>query len=331
LSDDPKTRPAPLPASLPLAFADYSTREFLGVWYPTWPRRTFDELFANGRVRSGGRPVGADRKIGELEDLCVTGDLSDLTEIHHREASEEAEIPVLFEDERVVVLAKPAGISVVPDRTRASRGGTCADGGSCLGFLLRRELAQRARKPVDEYVRLRVVHRIDRMTSGVVMFAKTPGAERELASYFESRRVEKEYRALLVGEVLPARVQVDAPVASGRKGRMKIDPQAKDAKPADTDFDVLERLGDFTFVAARPRTGRTHQIRVHALAFGHPLAVDPLYRVGEHAAAPSPPGIDRLTLHAFRYRLPSEWTGVREFGCPLPDDFLATLDDLRAL
>ena len=93
---------------------------------------------------------------------------------------------------------------------------------------------------------------------------------------------------------------------------------------------MLERLGAFTLVQVFPRTGRTHQIRVHAWAMGHPLAVDPLYRVGSFASLPSPSGFGPLTLHARCLALPRSWGEQREFRAPLPADFQSGLDALRA-
>jgi RluA family pseudouridine synthase len=303
--------------------AGYSVIEYLGVLYPAWSLHALEGLFAAGRVQSGGRPVAAERLVGELADLSIAGGTADVPSIWA--PGGDCGVRVLDEDARLIALAKPSGVPVVPDRTRS--------GQSCLGFLLARELAARApgpgrkAKPLAEYVRPRIVHRIDRLTSGLVLVAKTPEAERELARGFEKRRVRKEYVALLLGEVLAARVTVVCPIAPGRKGRMRVDPAGK---PAETAFEVVERFPDFTLVRARPVTGRTHQIRVHALAIGHPLAVDPLYRLRAFAQRPWPPAIKRLTLHASAYTLPESWSGRRLYECELPDDFRAALAALRA-
>ena len=304
--------------NLPLdpTFATYGVHEYLGVLHPLWPRRTIDALFARGRVQSGGRPVGAHRLLRELDDLVVVGDVDESAEIWA--PGGECGVEVLAEDASLIAIAKPSGVPVVPDRDARRE--------SCLGFLIRRELAARSQKPLAAWVRPRVVHRIDRLTSGVVLFARTPDAERELTGCFEDRRVAKTYLALLLGDVLAARVTVDVPIASGRKGRMRANA---DGKAALTVFEPLERFGDFTLAVARPRTGRTHQIRVHALAIGHPLAVDPLYRTAEFAGRAEPPGIERLTLHALSYELPATWPGQRLWRCEPSADFAAALEALR--
>jgi 23S rRNA-/tRNA-specific pseudouridylate synthase len=157
-----------------------------------------------------------------------------------------------------------------------------------------------------------------------------------LSADLENRRVRKEYLALLEGVVLPAAFAVNCPVVPGRKGKMRAQPTGgredwSREGDARTEFQVLERLGAFTLVRARPLTGRTHQIRVHAWVAGHPLAIDPVYG---RSAGGDPrgkvPGIQRLTLHALRYELPGSWDEPRAFECPLPRDFQEALERLRA-
>ncbi|MBN1441730.1 MAG: RluA family pseudouridine synthase, partial [Planctomycetes bacterium] len=263
-------------------------------------------------------PVARDRRVGDLADLSLHGGSGGSREIFA--PGGECGIEILFEDDRLTVLSKPAGIPVVPDR----RGGL----ESCLGSLIRRELEARRTKPLESYVRPRIVHRIDRFTSGVVLVARTPAAERALGDLFERRRVVKEYVAIVSGTVAAARITVICPVCEGRKGRMRAGQQGPEAE---TRFDVLERYGSFTLVRAQPRSGRMHQIRVHAAAVGHPLAIDPVYAPRGRLAAPRPPGIERLTLHAWRYSLPPEWgeLGSRVFTAPLPADLRRSIDLLR--
>jgi 23S rRNA pseudouridine1911/1915/1917 synthase len=301
---------------LPPAFASYSVLELLGVLHPLWSRDTLDGLFAGGRVRSAGQPVGARRLTRELADLEIVGGTAELPEIWA--PGTPCGVEVLFEDERTIAISKPSGVPVTPDRQSERE--------SCLGFLLRRELAARETKPVDQFFRVRVLHRLDRLTSGLVIFAKTPAAERELARLFEERRVQKDYVAIVVGNVLPARITIDSPIETGRKGRMRT---GRSGKPAQTTFEPLERFGDLTLVRVSPRTGRTHQIRIHALAIGHPLAVDPLYRPSQFDENARPDGIERLTLHARSCTLPSDWDGQRTFTCEPPPDFEAALRTLR--
>jgi len=302
---------------------DLSLREYLALLWPDRSQAAIGELFARGRVRSGGRPVALERRAGDLRDLTLEGTLEDVPAMDlgppPGPGESAAGLEVLHEDERLIAVAKPSGEPVIPDREKALA--------SVLGRLVRRELAARVTKPPREWLRYRIVHRIDRLTSGLVLVAKSAAAERRLGADFEARRVRKEYFALLRGVVAPALLAVHCPVVPGRKGKMRA--VSSDRGEALTELEVVERFAGFTLVRARPRTGRTHQIRVHAWAAGHPLAIDPVYGArGE--GLEQPPGIERLTLHAYRYELAEDWEEPRVFTAPLPVDFQAALQALRA-
>ena len=169
-----------------------------------------------------------------------------------------------------------------------------------------------------------------------MIVARSAAAERQFSADFEARRIEKEYLALVEGVVEAGRITVNCPIGPGRKGKMRAtaprgdEPRERRPRPALTVFETIERFDSLTLLRARPLTGRTHQIRVHAWAMGHPLAVDPLYRFGNVARRDlEVPGIARLTLHAERYTLPPEWDAPRTFVCPLASDFAAALERLR--
>lgn len=298
------------------SYADYTVIEYLALVFPLLPRRSLQPLFADGKIRSGKLPVSPRARLGDLKQLSVVGGVDGIEPMALGTAA--GGIRVLHEDEKVVVLVKDSGIPVVPDRQKEAE--------SCLAFLLRRELRQREDKPVEEYIRPRVVHRIDRLTSGLVIFAKTPAAERKLSAHFEAREVRKEYLAIVLGDLAAARTTLSVPIEAGRRGRMRWGARGKSAE---TVFEAIERFGAFTLVRARPISGRTHQIRVHALAAGFPLAVDPLYRPASAGGEGKPPVIDRLTLHARALELPAGWEGERRFACEPPDDFLQAIEALR--
>ena len=292
--------------------------EFLAVLWPEVSKEALRALFARGAVRADGRPISPHGLAGDFSEIEVHARREDLRAIHHV-GGEGTAFRIVHEDDRIVVLDKPSGVPVVPDRSR--------EGPSCLGLLVTRELSRRREEGASSGERIRVVHRIDRLTSGVVLFAKTAESERTLAGWFERGAVRKEYLALVLGEVAAAQVAVDVPIGPGRKGKMRGGPEGKESL---TVFTVLECFTGFTLLRAEPRTGRTHQIRVHAWAMGHPLAVDPLYRVGAAAQGAMPPAITRLTLHASSVTLPEEWGGPGRFHAELPYDFRAALEALRA-
>ncbi len=224
---------------------------------------------------------------------------------------------ILHEDEHLLAIDKPAGVLTIPGR------GTDEPA-----------LSDQVRSIAPEAL---VVHRLDRGTSGVLVFARTPDAHRALNAAFESRRAEKTYLALVRGDLAKAQL-VDLPLSEVRGGRVRAG--GKGGLPAQTRFEPKERFGSFTFCVCRPRTGRKHQVRVHLAEIGHPLAVDPRYgddqpiRVGDlWSGAPDPDTVvlDRTPLHAAALRIPHPakrgWLTIES---PLPDDMARCLDLLSA-
>lgn len=222
---------------------------------------------------------------------------------------------VLLRDERVLVLDKPPGLLSVPGRG---------------------ETGPSARSLVEELAPSALpVHRLDRDTSGVLLFALDREAHRALNQAFESRRAVKTYLALVRGD-LPGPVECDLPLAEGRKGGMRVAAAGEESQPAQTGFEPLERFGAATWVGCRPKTGRTHQLRVHLAALGHPLLVDPRY--GDEgpvraealcAGAGEAIVLSRTPLHAAALRVPHPAGGWLEVESPLPADLSACLSLLR--
>jgi tRNA pseudouridine32 synthase/23S rRNA pseudouridine746 synthase len=226
-------------------------------------------------------------------------------------------LAVLFADAALVALDKPPGRLVIPGR------------GLPEPTLLAEAQARHGR--------LWVVHRLDRGTSGVLLFARSAPAHRALNLAFEGRAVEKRYLAIVRGAP-PDAARLDLPIAHGRKGRMRPGrPDEAGAKPAATRVRVLERFPErpprpaLALVEAVPETGRTHQIRVHLAWAGTPLAYDPDY--GE--AEPLRDGgggtlLARTPLHAAALAFPHPETGARlVVEAPLPADMAALLADAR--
>jgi tRNA pseudouridine32 synthase/23S rRNA pseudouridine746 synthase len=226
------------------------------------------------------------------------------------------EVAVLHEDAALLVVDKPAGRLVIPGRDAAEPS-------------LRVELAAR-------HGPLWVVHRLDRGTSGVLVFARSAAAHRALNLQFERGEPRKTYLALVAGQP-PAAFEVDAPIAAARRGRMKTveagDPRGK---PARTAFRLVEVFGarsgrpPCALLEARPETGRTHQIRVHLRAAGHPLAFDPDY--GEEVPLRDASGVvvlARTPLHAARLELAHPDGGPLSLAAALPADLAAALAALR--
>jgi len=214
---------------------------------------------------------------------------------------------VLHEDPELLIINKPAGMPVLPDGWEKE-----------APYLLR--LLE------QEFGRLWVVHRLDKITSGVMAFARTAEAHRALNDQFEGHAVRKVYHAIVNGEPgweqhtarQPLRVDV------GHSHRTVVDNRK--GKPSETAFRVLERYAGHCLLEAIPGTGRTHQIRVHAYAIGFPLLGDRLY------SAPSTDLIERPALHALSltFTHPASGEGV-SFAAAYPQDFQRALEKFREL
>jgi len=197
-------------------------------------------------------------------------------------------LKLLHEDHEIVVVDKPAGLLSVP-----GKGAHLAD---CL-------LA----RVQEAFPTALLVHRLDRDTSGVMVFAQTPHAQRHLGLQFEKRQTKKTYVAMVWGNLEPKSGTVDLPLIVDWPNRPRQMVCHETGKAAVTDWRVLRHGQEETRVRLMPKTGRSHQLRVHMLALGHPILGDPLYATGAAAAFP------RLMLHSeeLRLRHPDGGAGMR--------------------
>jgi tRNA pseudouridine32 synthase/23S rRNA pseudouridine746 synthase len=220
-------------------------------------------------------------------------------------------LAILFEDRELAAVAKPPGRIVVPGR------GTPEE--------TVREAAEALLGP------LWVVHRLDRGTSGVLLFARTAAAHRTLCGDFEHHRVSKRYLALVRG-VLASEQRVDTPVAAGRKGRMRVGEGLPGGRASTTFLrPVVAFPPAASLVEAFPASGRTHQVRVHLAHAGHPLLVDPDY--GDASPWRAPGGtvlLERTPLHASSLEFLHPGTGAPvRIEAPLPPDMRDAIEALR--
>jgi 23S rRNA pseudouridine1911/1915/1917 synthase len=215
-----------------------------------------------------------------------------------RPDAEDIPVPVVFEDDHLLVAEKPAGLVVHPGAGNRS--------GTLVNALLSRGIAGGG-----DPERPGIVHRLDRDTSGLMVVTKNEEAYSGLVEALSQRRVRRIYRTLVIGEGLPAAGTIDSPV-----GRDPANPTLMAAgvgKPAVTHFEVLREAAGHIMLTVRLETGRTHQIRVHLSAIGHPVYADPLY--GEPVAG------RRLWLHAERFSFVHPVTGQElEFKSAIPED-----------
>ena len=239
-------------------------------------------------------------------------------------------LQVLFHDNEFVAIAKPAGLATIPGRGEKSS-------------VLER-LAEQLRLPCsgDADPRVRVVHRLDKETSGVLLFALNRPAQQYISHQFQNNTVAKEYLALVRGRPRESEGVIDAPLGPHPASPQRMAVLKHGGRPARTEWRLEESFRGFSLIRCFPKTGKTHQIRVHLLHAGMPLAIDPLYGSGEPVflsqfkrgyrptrGEEERPLISRLTLHAERLAFDHPDGRRIELVAELPRDFRATLNQLR--
>ena len=279
-----------------------------------WPHLSqgqLAKLIRSGQVRvNGGRAKPETRvdpgdqiRVPPLPDAPVRGERE---KIDSRDAAY-AKSLVIYEDEEVLAINKPSGLAV--------QGGT------------------KTKQHVDRLLsawgegleRPRLVHRLDRDTSGVLVLGKTPGAAAKLAGAFAKRRTEKHYWALVAGLPKPSEGVLELPLVKRGVGDRELmtpaDPKDPDAETAETEFVTLARAADkVAWMALWPHTGRTHQLRAHMLAIGHPILGDPKYNTeGSRELS----GELKLQLHARRLSIPHPSRGLLILEAPVSREMKA--------
>ena len=229
------------------------------------------------------------------------------------------ELSIVYEDDDLLIVDKPAGLVVHPSPGHH-------DGDTLVNALL-------ARAGGAEYggiagvARPGIVHRLDRDTSGLLMVAKHDAAQHSLMAQLKARRIRKTYQALVAGSVAAAVGRIEAPIGRDAKHRTRM-AVVPDGRPSTTGYRVRERFDGWTLLELDLITGRTHQIRVHLEAIGHPVAGDPVYGTGTSRRGPD--GLERLFLHAWRLELAAPGDGhLIRATAPLPGDLERVLDGLR--
>jgi 23S rRNA pseudouridine1911/1915/1917 synthase len=311
---------------------------YLSRLYPNYSRALFQKAIEQQAVLINGLPVKASRRLRVNDRLSVRlprGPDQTLP-------AEDIPLDILFEDEFLVVINKAAGMITHPGRGNYR--------GTLAGAL---QFHFDTLSTVAGELRPGIVHRLDRDTSGVLVVAKDNQVHHRLSAQFQQREVVKEYRAIAWGVIdrdsdfIETHVRVNP---QAREKMMVCEPGGN-ARQAVTFYEVLERFYDFTYVRLFPKTGRTHQLRVHLRHLGHPIVADRLYGGRQFLAAsyldPARPTrrdsrpppevagdadilIRRQALHAFRLAFQHPVSGARlEFEAALPADMENTLAALR--
>jgi 23S rRNA pseudouridine1911/1915/1917 synthase len=325
----------PLTLTVPAAAAGQRLDAFLAHELPKYSRVQLRKVIGSGGVKVNGQGTKVAHRLSAGDRISLALPPMNTAGPH----PEEIPLDILYEDEHIIAVNKPPAMVVHPARGHWS--GTLA---SALSFHFRQ--LSSAGGPT----RPGIVHRLDRDTSGVMVVAKTDPMHFALAAQFEARTTEKEYFAITAGVPDRDRDLISQPIGvhPHQREKMAIRAGHTTSREATTFYDVLERFTGFAALKVLPKTGRTHQIRVHLAHIGCPVLCDKLYaghakitrgelrrRMTAHrvkaAADDEEVLLTRQALHAQRIKLAHPATGEPiEFIAPLPADLLAVLDELRS-
>ncbi len=280
---------------------------FLRERLPQYTRSRLQQWIDQGRVEVDGAAGRSSSILKGSERIHV--EPAELPAL--RAVPEEIPLDILYEDADVIAINKPAGMVVHSGAGRHT--------GTLVNALLHRfgNLSQ-----VGGPVRPGIVHRLDRLTSGVLLIARNDAAHQHLARQFSSREVEKIYLALVHGSLKADQGRITAPITRDLRQRVRMTAKLAHGRSAITEYRVLKRFEKFTFLEVKIGTGRTHQIRVHLASIGHPVVGDKLY--GAPAST-----LGRYFLHAHRITFTSRASGDRiTITAPLPAELQQYLDGL---
>ena len=289
---------------------------FVAERVPALSRTRIQELVHEGHVRVNGRAAKASQRVSPGETIAVEVLPRPALEV----APEDLPLDLLLVDDDFVVVNKPAGMVVHAGAGHAR--------GTLVNALLYRLKDLSA---AGGALRPGIVHRLDRDTSGAIIVARNDAAHENLAAQFRSRNVRKYYLALVHGKIRQDSGSITFPISRDPKRRTRMTARGRSGRLARTDWRVISRLDCCTLVEAAPHTGRTHQIRAHFAAMGHPVVGDTLYgapgaiRLGSRTL----PALGRNFLHAARIGFfhPSsdDWVEVR---APMPKDLRVYFEEL---
>lgn len=276
-------------------------------------------LVQHGRVRVNGEQGKSSQRVNPGDTVLIEIPAPAPSGL----SAEALPLAILYADSDIVVINKPAGMIVHP--------GAGVKRGTIVNALLHEFGARGELSSISGELRPGIVHRLDRETSGALLIARNDGAHRALVEQFSGRRVEKTYVALVHGNLKENSGRIELPIARDLHRRTRMTTRRREGREARTDWRVLLRLGEYTLAEADLHTGRTHQIRAHFSAIGHPVVGDTLYGAPREAKVGSRalPLLGRNFLHAARLKFVQPSTGKAvEVRAPLPD---ALCDYLREL
>lgn len=279
--------------------------KYLTQTFPQFSRSYIQRLIEEGRILVNERKAKASQRLNARDSITV-----ELPAAASLPAPEAIPLTIAYEDEDILVVDKPAGLTVHPGPGHPNHTLVNAILAHCSNIVTRGDSSRPG-----------IVHRLDKETSGLMVVAKNDVARQYLIDQFKSRAVTKGYLVLVNGKVFPQEGKIEAPIGRDPHYRKRM-AVVEDGREASTKYRVREYLGDYSFLEVSPETGRTHQIRVHLSAIGHPVAGDAVY-------GGKSPHIGRQFIHAYHlgFYLPTSGT-YQEFTCPLPRDLEEALESL---
>jgi 23S rRNA pseudouridine1911/1915/1917 synthase len=234
-------------------------------------------------------------------------------------------LKVIYQDNEVLIIDKPAGISTYSEVATPEK--------TLVDYLLEEHPSI---KNVGTSPRYGIVHRLDKETSGLLLIAKGQEPLIFLQKQFKTRRVEKKYTALVVGNIKEEKGAIETLIGRSPKDRMKQkvffigEPSSQGKREAITNYEVIKRFEGYTLLEVTPKTGRQHQIRCHLAYINHPIAGDKLYGFKNQ---PTPPGLTHHFLHAgyLKLELPASKGIAKEFKAELPEDLKNIINELKSV
>jgi 23S rRNA pseudouridine1911/1915/1917 synthase len=281
--------------------------KYLAKACPELSRSRLQKLIEQGCILVNGYGAKASQKLNLGDRIHVTLPPPEQVSL----VAEPIPVDVVYEDDDLLVIDKPAGLVVHPSPGHTAH--------TLINALLARcpDLAS-----FGDAMRPGIVHRLDRDTSGLMIVAKNSSVQQYLINQFKARSVSKGYLVLVKGKLTPSQGIIDAPVGRDPSNRKRMGV-VTGGRQARTRYKVREYLGDYTLLEVTTETGRTHQIRVHLAAIGYPVVGDPVYGVKSGY-------VKRQFVHAYRlgFRLPASGE-YREFNSELPADLKRAIQLLR--